>query len=212
MRIDPTFTKIFAGIASHEFMFELLNLPPDCSEQDRMSGQGYAGQWFEIHEASFETMLEVLPPIFMRSGMFAMSELKAGTVGSVFFEIAIAGRKRWFHGYCDLSDRAAPDAMRAAIILWETGDTTGMTRDQLLEAVWSFTLRDARCRLGEMVASDCPEEHRTKRMIRIWEPGTGTILKELDALTDEEIAAKLPDRPLPTAASADAAHTEPPVR
>lgn len=213
MPIDPTFAKIFAGIASHEFMFELLNIRPDCPEHERSSGQGYAGQWFEILQPSYETMLEVLPPIFMGSGMFAMSELKAGTVGSVFFEIVIAGRRRWFHGYCDLSDRAAPDAMRAAIILWETGDTTGMTRDRLLYAVWSFTHRDARSVLGDMVASDCPKEHRGKRMIRIWEPGTGTILKPLDALTDEEIARKLPGRKPSAAMSAtDGSRAEPPVR
>ncbi len=194
MALDPTYLKIFHGVATHAFMYELLNLPVDASPEDRMSGACYAGRWFEITQASYETMLEVLPPIFMRSGMFAMSELKAGNVGSVFFEITIAGRKRWFHGYCDLSDRAAPDAMRAAIMLWETGDTTGMTRADLLEAVWSFSHPGSRGVLGQMVASDCPEQHRGKRVICIWEPGAGTVLKTLDALTDEEIKEKLPRR------------------
>ncbi len=200
MRIDPTFTKIAAGVASHSFMFELLNLQPDCPDSDRISGAAYAGRWFEIHEQSYEAMLDILPPLFMRPGMFAISELQAGNVGSVFFEIMIAGRRRWFHGYCDLSDPAAPDVMRAAIRLWETGDSSGMSRAEKLQAIWSFTRSDFRGTAGSSIASDCAEEHRGKPVILIWEPGAGTVSKLLDALTDEEIAAKLPPRrPLPTA-------------
>lgn len=120
MTQNPPFRKIFEGVATRERMFELFNRIPDCPFEDRASGKAYANQWFEIEHDSYEAMLEVLPPLFMRAGMFAMSELKAASIGSVFFGIMIDGRKRWFHGYCDLSDRRCPDAMRAAIIEHET--------------------------------------------------------------------------------------------
>jgi hypothetical protein len=128
MSIELFYTKIFAGVASHAFMFELLNLPVDALSDDRLAGAAYAGRWFEIEQASYDEMLEILPPLFMRPGMFALGELKAGTVGSLFFEIDIDGHRRWFHGYCDLSDRSAPDALRAAILFRETGDAGFMNR------------------------------------------------------------------------------------
>ena len=54
-------------------------------------------------------MLEILPPLWMRADMFAMREFMTGNVTSVFFSLSIDGRKRFFHGYCDLADRASPD-------------------------------------------------------------------------------------------------------
>jgi hypothetical protein len=134
MPIDPIYQKVFAGVASHACMFELLNLPVDATREDRMTGACYAGRWFEIEQRSYDEMFELLPPLFMRPGMFAFSEMKAGRVGSAFFENEIAGRKRWFHGYCDLGDPVALDRMRAAILLWETGGTTNMSRAEKLEA------------------------------------------------------------------------------
>jgi hypothetical protein len=195
MPIDPTYLKIFAGVASQSFMFELLNLPIDAAPQDRISGAAFAGRWFEIGQASFDEMYEILPPLFMRPGMFAFRELKAGNVGSAFFEIAIHGRRRWFHGYCDFSDQASPDAMRTAILFWETGDATGMGRAQKLDAIWSTTHPDFRGNISRVVTRSWPEQHRSDRTILIYRPGVGTALKYLDDLTDEEIESKLPKRP-----------------
>lgn len=116
----PPFRKIFDGVATREQMFELFNRVPDCPLEERISGKAYENTWFEIEFESYESMLEELPPLFMRTGMFAPSELKAGFVGSVFFAVVIGGRDRWFTGYCNLGDRHSPDAMRAAIIAHET--------------------------------------------------------------------------------------------
>ena len=124
----PPFRKIFDGVATRSQMFELFNRVPDCPFEDRISGKAYENQWFEIESESYETMLELLPPLFMRAGMFAMSELRAGFVGTVFFDITI-GRNRWFTGYCNLGDRRSPDAMRAAIIAHETAAVTGRRAD-----------------------------------------------------------------------------------
>ena len=194
MTIDPVYHKIFADVASHSFMFELLTLPPDGTPEDRATGACYAGCWFEIGQRSYEEMFELLPPLFMRPGMFAFRELKAGNVGSAFFEIMIAGRKRWFHGYCDFSDPDAPDAMRAAIRLWETGDTTGMSRAQKLDAIWSTTHRSSRGIAGQLNPMAWPPQHRGKRRILVYVAGLGTTLQLLEDLTDEEIERQLPRR------------------
>lgn len=128
MTQDPPFRKIFDGVATHEQMFELFNSVPDCPFEDRISGKAFENTWFEIENTSYESMLEILPPLFMRAGMFAMSELKAGFVGSVFFEIVI-GRARWFIGYCNLGCRHSPEAMRAAIIEHETTGAASLSRE-----------------------------------------------------------------------------------
>ncbi|TAJ74153.1 MAG: DUF1419 domain-containing protein [Sphingobium sp.] len=115
MTQDPPFRKIFDGVATHEKMLELRNRVPDAPAADIASGRAYTNTYFEIEQNSYELMFEMLPPLFMRAGMFAFSELMAGFVGLVFYEITI-DRTRWFTGYCNLGDRNSPDAMRAAII------------------------------------------------------------------------------------------------
>ncbi|MFA7588402.1 MAG: DUF1419 domain-containing protein [Novosphingobium sp.] len=85
-------------------------------------GKAYTNQYFEIELKSYDVMFEILPPLFMGPVMFAFTELKAGFVGSVFFFVRIAGRDRWFTGYCDLGDCNGPEAMRAAIIEHETAN------------------------------------------------------------------------------------------
>lgn len=191
MAIDPTYLKIFQGVASHAFMHELLNLPVDATPEERMSGACYAGRWFEIEQRSHDEMFEILPPLFMRPGMFAFRELKAGNVGSAFFEIKIADRKRWFHGCCDFSDHGAPDAMRAAILLWETGDTSAMSRVQKLDAIWSSSHPTSRGFAGHANPDAWPAADRGKRTILLYQPRVGTVLKLLEDLTDEEIAEKM---------------------
>jgi hypothetical protein len=160
----------------------------EASLADRLSGQAYAGRWFEIDIDAYMEMLEVLPPLRMGADMFILSEFKAGSVASVFLRIVIAGQVRWFHGYGDTSDQAAPDALRAAIVLWETGDTSAMTRAQVLDAIWATTHRDFRD-----VASEAawPDHLRGKRTILVYEPGVGTVLKPLEMLTDAEIAERM---------------------
>lgn len=135
MATTPPFTKVLDAVATHAEMFALFNRIPDCHPEERISGRAYVNQWFEIERSSYEIMLEVLPPLFMRAGMFAMSELKAGFVGSVFFDIRIDDRDRWFHGYCNLGDPASPDAMRAAIIGHEQANLRALTRDEKLELI-----------------------------------------------------------------------------
>jgi hypothetical protein len=191
MPIEPVFTKIFAGIASREEMFALLNEPVDAPLADRFSGQAYAGRWFETDADGYREMLEVLPPLRMSADMFILSEFKAGTVVSAFFEIVIGGRRRWFHGYCDTCDSAAPDALRNAIVLWETGDTSAMTRTQRLDAIWSTTHADYRGIAGEHDPQAWPEPWRGKRTILVYEPGVGTVLKPLEMLTDGEVAERM---------------------
>src|SRR5258708_19691254 len=80
------------------------------------AGDLFAGEWFEIAECDYEYMLDILPPLFMRGDMFALSEYMTGSVTSIFFALSIDGRTRWFHGYCDLSDRGSPHPMNAPII------------------------------------------------------------------------------------------------
>jgi hypothetical protein len=116
------------------------------------------------------SMLDILPPLFMRSGMFGMSEFKAGSVTSVFFTIKIRGRERWFHGYCDLVDRHSPDLMRVAIIAHETAASDGMTRDEKLEAIWNRTHADLKGIAGNSNPSAWPPAQRSKCTILVTRP------------------------------------------
>src|SRR3546814_16016706 len=85
-------------------------------------------------------MLGVLPPLFMRAGMFALSELKAGFVGSVFFDIDIIdGRRRWFTGYCNLGDRSSPPAMRTALIPHEAHALATLSHAPAPHLHWALT-------------------------------------------------------------------------
>lgn len=194
MPIDPTFHKVFAQVAPHRTMLELINERPDASEQERASGQVWAGRWFEITRQSYDAMFDMMPPRFMKPDMFAVSELKVGTVGSVFFEIWIGDEKRWFHGFCDLSDRDAPHKMRSAILLWESGETAHLTRNQKLDAIWSFTHRDYRGHIPSGANSHGDGPAREGRAILVYIPAFGTVRKRLVDLTDDEIADKLPKR------------------
>ena len=196
MTQKPPFTKIFDGVATRKQMFELFNRIPDCPFEDRISGKTYENTWFEVDREGYDTMLEVLPPIFMRAGMFALSELKAGFVGSVFFEIdSIDGRRRWFTGYCNLGDRSSPDAMRAAIIAYEKVAMANLSRDAALDLIWERTHDDFRGLAGQFNPDAWPTEHHGKRSILVHEPGVGTVQKLLENLTDAEIADRLPHGP-----------------
>ncbi|WP_352689061.1 DUF1419 domain-containing protein [Mesorhizobium sp. M0208] len=102
MTAHPPFRKVLDGVATREQMFQLFSRHKDTPGIDPLSGTPYSGEWFQITASEYHFMLGLLPPLFMRTGMFGMSEFKAGNVTSVFFTIRIRGRERCFHGFCDL--------------------------------------------------------------------------------------------------------------
>jgi hypothetical protein len=184
--------KIFQGAANRQEMFACFNRHSQRPQRAANDGALFAGEWLEIQPALYDYMLDMLPPYFMRNGMFAMMEFLTDSVTSVFFEININGTKRCYHGYCDLSDRWSPDRMRAVIIERESGSITAMTRDEKLEHIWSSTHENYRGYAGP----DWAVQYRGRRTILT----RATIVKLLDQLSDDEIAAKL--RHLPQAIAA----------
>lgn len=192
MTTHPPFRKVFDGVATREAMFHMLNHHQDNPDFDPLSGKPYAGEWFEIEAVQYHFMLGLLPPLFQRTGMFGMSEYKAGNVTSVFFAIRIRGRERWFHGFCDLTDRQSPDKLRAAIVAHETGAVDSMTREEKLEAIWSATHPDFKGIADQTNPEAWPPEHRGKRTILTYVVGQGTVLTLLENLSDEEIAIRMP--------------------
>lgn len=192
MSSHPAFRKVFAGVATRAQMFALFNRHRDEPAHDQLDGRIYAGEWFEITIADYHFMLGLLPPLFRRTGMFGLSQYKAGYVTSVFFELRIRGRQRWFHGFCDMSDRRSPEVMRAAIVAHETGALDSMTREEKLEAIWNATHADFKGLAGDANPDAWPREHRGKRTIVVYIKAEGSVLKLLENLTDEEIDYLLP--------------------
>ncbi|SES41314.1 DUF1419 domain-containing protein [Rhizobium sp. NFR03] len=193
--------KIFHGVATRHEMYRLFDRhAQDPDTERRRSGALHAGEWFEIGEDEHDHMFEILPPLWMRGDMFAMREFLTGDVTSVFFTFSIDGRIRWFHGYCDLSDRTSPDRMKSVIVERETRPVRAMTREERLEHIWSATHDDYRGYAG----ARWPEALRGTRTVLLYAGREGTFLKRLDDLTETEIAAKLPVqfRHLPDAVAA----------
>ncbi|MBP2449864.1 DUF1419 domain-containing protein [Rhizobium leguminosarum] len=192
--------KIFEGVATRPQMFRLFdrhNQRPDRWQTD--AAPLYAGEWFEIDEALYDYMLDILPPLWMRGPIFALREFLMGSVTSIFFALRIDGRTRYFHGYCDISDQGSVEAMRVAIFDRETRPVRAMIREERLEHIWSSTADAYRG-----YASDrFPKSMQGQRTIMLWSGSNGTILKPLDDLSDDEIAGKLPVqmRHLPSAAA-----------
>lgn len=189
MKTASSIRKIFEGVATRPQMFSLFdrhNQRPDKGECD--ASPLYIGEWFEIDEALYDYMLDILPPLWMRGPIFALREFLTGSVTSVFFALRIDTRTRYFHSYCDLSDQHAVETMRAAILERETLPVRTMTREERLEHIWSTTAEPYRNHAGDRF----PTAMRGKRTIMFWSAGNGALLKLLDDLTDDEIAAKLP--------------------
>ena len=189
MHTSSAIRKIFEGVASRcemHHMFHRHRGAPAVADGD--AGDLFAGKWFEVAEPDYEYMLDILPPLFMHGDMFALSEYMTGSVTSVFFALSIDGCTRWFHGYCDLSDRGSPDRMKAAIIDRETRPVRAMTREERLEHIWSSTHDDYRGYAGER----WPSAMRGKRTVLVYCGGRGTVLKLLDDLSNDEVSAKLP--------------------
>lgn len=193
--------KIHFGVVDRCQMYRLFDRYVQRPNRWQTDGSAlYAGEWFEIARAEHDYMLEILPPLWMRGEMFAMREFLTGSVTGVFYSLLINGVTRHFHGYCDLSDPRSPGAMRAAIIDRESHPVKARTRDERIEHIWSATHDDYRGYAGE--AFDPAD--RGKRTILVYRPRSGTVLKLLEDLTEEEISAKLPVQlrflPLPEAA------------
>lgn len=190
MSTSPAIRKVFQGVASRQQLFRMFDRHkrrPNRFEGDPSAL--YAGEWFEIAGEQHDYMFNILPPLWMQGEMFAMREFLTGSVTSIFFAPRIDGRVRYFHGYCDLSDKASPDRMRAAIIERETRPVRAMTREERLEHIWSTTADDYR----GYAEDRWPEPDRGKRTVMLYGKHTGeTYLKLLDDLTTWEIAAKLP--------------------
>ena len=192
--------KIYFGIANRHQMFRLFDHHagrPDRWQND--DSELYAGEWFEISAAQHDYMLDILPPLWMRGEMFAMREFLTGSITSVFYTLSINGVTRYFHAYCDLSDRRSPYDMRDAIVERERRPVKAMTRDERIEHIWSATHDRYR---GYAGAAFRPE-HRGKRTVIVYgRPGTRFEL--LESLSDAQISEKLPVHlrhlPLPEAA------------
>jgi len=187
MSDHPPFRKVFDGVATRERMFQLFDRHRGTPGNDPLSGAPYDGEWFELQGSTYHFMLDLLPPLFMRTGMFGLSEYKAGYVTSVFFAIRIRGRERWFHGFCNLVDRRSPDAMRAAIIAYETGATDSMTRAEKLEAIWSAMPVEFKGIAGDRNPDAFPADQHGRRAVLIDTGGQGRHLKALEDLSDAQI-------------------------
>ncbi|NSZ09748.1 DUF1419 domain-containing protein [Agrobacterium tumefaciens] len=181
--------KIYQGVADRRQMFRMFDRHaqrPNRWEGD--DGALYSGEWFEIGPSSHDYMFEILPPLWTRGDMFAMREFLTDSITSVFYTLKIDDCMRHFHGYCDLADRGSSERMRDAIVERETRPVRAMTREERLDHIWSSTADEYRGYAGER----WPERHRGKRTVLFYGGRQGTVLKLLDDLTDDEIAAKLP--------------------
>jgi hypothetical protein len=180
--------KIYFGVTDRRQMFRLFDRHaqrPDRWQKD--DSALYAGEWFEIAQDQHDYMLDILPPLWMRGGMFAMREFLTGSITSVFYNLRLDGVTRFFHAYCDLSDPRSPYAMRGAIIEREHWPVKAMTREERIEHIWSATHDDYRGYAGE----DFHLKHRGKRTVFVHgQPGTRFQL--LETLSDAQISEKLP--------------------
>ncbi len=120
-----------------------------------------------------------LVPLLERGTAIGATDLRA---------ITIHGRRRWFHGFCDMSDRFAPDRMRAAIIAFEWHAFDSMTRAEKLEAIWILTPDDFKGTAEGVDATTPMPEQRDARAIIFDHGDRGRIAKPLLDLTDGEIA------------------------
>ena len=181
--------RVYQGTADRHQMFRMFDR--HAQRPNRFEGDAsalYAGEWFEITEREHDYMFEILPPLWIRGSMFAMREFLTGSVTSVFFALRIDGTSRYFHGYCDLSDRRSVEDMRLAIIERETRPVRGMTRDERLEHIWSATADAYRGYSDERSLHYLPGQ----RVITLYTTAGSARSKLLDDLTDDEIATKLP--------------------
>ncbi|KAA3448177.1 hypothetical protein C7I87_22975 [Mesorhizobium sp. SARCC-RB16n] len=188
MTLSPI-RKVYQGVADRRQMFRMFDRHaqrPNRWQDD--AGALYTGEWFAISERDHDHMFEILPPLWMREGMFALREFLTGSVTSVFFALTIDAQLRHYHGYCDLSDRGSYKRMRDAIVERESRPVRAMTRQERLDHIWSSTHDDFRGYASEGWA----EADRGARTVFVYCGRRGSALKLLDRLTDAEVSAKLP--------------------
>ncbi len=188
MNLSPV-RKVFQGVADRRQMFRMFDR--HAQRPNRWEGDDsalYRGEWFEIGPVEHDYMLEVLPPLWMRGDMFAMREFLTGSITSIFFTLSIDGRVRYFHGYCDLADKASPALMRDAIIERESRPVRAMTREERLDHIWSST-HDA---YRSYADGRFPSAQHGQRMVMMCASWQARDFKLLDELTDAEVSAKLP--------------------
>ncbi|GEO85961.1 MAG TPA: hypothetical protein DIC56_17915 [Rhizobium sp.] len=181
--------KVYQGIADRRQMFRMFDRHakrPSRFQDDATAL--YRGEWFEINQAGHDYMFEVLPPLWMPGDMFALREFLTGNVTSVFFSLKIDGQFRYFHGYCDLSDRGSPAQMRDTIVERESRPVRAMTREERLEHIWSATHDQYRAYADWRY----PGPQRGKRLVMNFAAGGHRDFDLLDQLTDAQIAGKLP--------------------
>lgn len=181
--------KVYQGAADRRQMFRMFDRHaqrPNRADSD--ATQLYSGEWFEIGQVEHDSMFEILPALWMRGDMFAMREFLTGSVTSVFFELKIDERVRYFHGYCDLADRQSPERMQAAIVERECRPVRAMTREERLEHIWSSTHDPYRGYADRRFA----RADRGKRTVIVYGPDRSHDFRLLDRLTDAEIVVKLP--------------------
>lgn len=188
MNLSPA-RKVFQGVADRRQMFRMFDR--HTQRPNRFEGNDsalYRGEWFEIGQAEHDYMLAVMPPLWMRGGMFSMREFLTGSITSIFFTLSIDGRVRYFHGYCDLAAKASPALMRDAIIERESRPVRAMTREERLEHIWSST-HDAYRGYADGRFPSAQHGQRIVMMCASWQ---ARDFKLLDELSDAEISAKLP--------------------
>lgn len=197
MFIHPPFRKIYPVVASRAAMYALANRHNQAPfDDDRISAAIYAGEWFEIAQPQYDEMLNLLPPLFVRPDMFAMSTYKGGNVTSTFVTITISGHPRYFRGFCDLSIAGSAEMLRNAIIARETGPhPERLSRDEQLEVIWNATPQDVRGYTTVPKPNLRSPRHRDRRSLVINDGDAGSKICLLETLTAEEIEAWLPADP-----------------
>ena len=191
MTLSTTIRKVYQGVTDRRQMYRLFDR--HAQRPNRFEGDSahlYAGEFFEIARVEHDYMFELLPPLWMRYGMFVLREFLTGSVTSVFFTLSIDGRIRYFHGYCDLSDRSSPDRMRSEIVERETRPVPSMTRAERIEHIWSATEDEYRGYADWRY----PRRNCGERIVMVFGRDRSRDFVLLEQLTDQQIAAKLPMR------------------
>ena len=100
-----SYRKVFQGVAGRRQIFRMFDRHAQRPNRWEFDARAlYVGERFEIGESEYDYMLNILPPLWMRSEMFVMREFLTGSITSVFFALSMNGTSRYFHGYCDLAD------------------------------------------------------------------------------------------------------------
>jgi len=183
--------KVYQGIADRRQMFRMFDRHakrPSRFQDDATAL--YRGEWFRNQpRPGHDYMFEVLPPLWMAWRLCSpCANSSPATSPVVFFSLKIDGQFRYFHGYCDLSDRGSPAQMRDTIVERESRPVRAMTREERLEHIWSATHDQYRAYADWRY----PGPQRGKRLVMNFAAGGHRDFDLLDQLTDAQIAGKLP--------------------